>query len=294
MKPILTAIAALCLLIDTPLLAQERVAERPPLDAILTPPQPAEAGEGREPAAERRVEWETDRDSFTPSAKTAGRRRLIVESAYSFIDNRGRKESHSLPELVARYGVTDRIELRLGWNYEVGGAASGVSASSSGEELFGAGLSRESSLNLGLKLGVTEQDRWIPESALILSAFTPTSGEETATQFVGTYVVGWELPNRWKLDSAIRFAADSERGDRFTEWAPSVVLKVPFGEKWDAHVEYFGIATNGKEHDRTVHYFSPGLHYLLTENVEVGFRLGWGLNDQSARFFSNVGFGLRF
>src|SRR5262245_49060578 len=35
---------------------------------------------------------ETDRDSFTPATTTAGRRRLIVESAYSFIDNRDVKE----------------------------------------------------------------------------------------------------------------------------------------------------------------------------------------------------------
>jgi hypothetical protein len=36
------------------------------------------------------------------------------------------------------------------------------------------------------------------------------------------------------------------------------------------------------------------MHYLITPNLEVGLRLGWGLNEQSAAFFTNVGFGWRF
>jgi hypothetical protein len=32
----------------------------------------------------------------------------------------------------------------------------------------------------------------------------------------------------------------------------------------------------------------------ITPDLEVGVRVGWGLNDQSARFFVNAGVGLRF
>jgi Putative MetA-pathway of phenol degradation len=294
MKRLLHTIAGSVCFLGGRLLAQEPPTNPQPLDAILTAPQLAETSETTAPEAERRSEWETDRDSFTPSTKTAARGTLILESAYSFEDNRRLPETHSFPEFLARYGITDRIELRIGWNYEVGGGSSSTSSGGSGSELFGAGLERESNLNLGVKLGITKQDQWIPDSVLILTALTPTSGEETATQFVGSYAVGWELPNRWRLDSGLRFALDSDHGHRFEEWAPSVVLKVPVGEKWDAHIEYFGIFGVDKESDAVIHYISPGLHYLLTENVEVGFRVGWGLNDQSERFFVNTGVGMRF
>ena len=247
--------------------------------------------------ATEKDEIETDRDSFTPATTIVGRRRLIVESAYSFEDNRRVKETHSLPELILRYGLTDRIELRLGWNYEVGGAGSATTGAdaSEGDTLLGGGsLLRESTLSYGVKFRVTDQDRWIPQSAVILQAFTPTSGEDTATQFVSTAVAGWTLPNRWKFDTALRYGLDSEEGTRFNQWAPSAVLKVPLGEKFAAHAEYFGIYTTGKEANATKHFFSPGLHYLVSPDLEVGFRLGWGLNDQSARFFSNVGVGWRY
>ena len=41
-------------------------------------------------------------------------------------------------------------------------------------------------------------------------------------------------------------------------------------------------------------FFSPGTHYLLTPNLELGVRIGWGITDDAPRFFSNVGIGWRF
>lgn len=248
-------------------------------------------------------EFETDRDSFTPAPSTAGRRRLVVESAYTFIDNRGLKETHSLPELLLRYGLTDRVELRLGWNYEVGGAGgevvevAGFGEADQAADGLGSRLVREYVLTYGFKLGVTEQAGWVPQTAVIVQGITPTGGSfgaSPATQLVAAGVAGWVFPNRWRFDAAFRYGTASEGGDRFDLWAPSAVLKVPVGERCAAHAEYFGIAATGSAENATQHYFSPGLHYLVTPDLEVGFRLGWGLNDQSARFFSNVGVGLRF
>lgn len=249
-----------------------------------------------EPGSER-DEIETDRDSFTPASTLVGRRRLVAESAYSFVDNRGIKETHSFPELLIRYGITDRFEARLGWNYEVGGVGNATTGADAGDEdpnRSRTSLIRERSIAYGFKVAITEQDRWRPRTAAILQGFTPTGGPDTATQMILTGIAGWEFANRWKFDTAFRYGTESEEGDRFNQWAPSAVVKVPIGEKWAAHAEYFGIFTTGSERNVTKHFFSPGLHYLVTPDFEVGFRVGWGLNDQSARFFSNIGIGARF
>jgi hypothetical protein len=262
---------------------------------ILTGESAAEPGREAE-----RSEIETDRDSFTPATTLADRGRLIVESAYSFVDNRRVKETHSFPELVLRYGLTERIELRFGWNYEVGGAGNETSgAGVSDEGLFARNgqLDREYTLSYGAKVLVTSQRDWVPGSAVIVQGFTPTGGSagtSTATTFFATYVAGWELPNRWKLDAAFRYGFDSDEGKRFNDWAPSVVLKVPIGDRWAVHAEYFGLFSTGRDENVSKHFFSPGVHYLVTPDLEVGVRVGWGLNDQSARFFSNVGVGLRY
>ncbi|MDZ4657418.1 MAG: transporter [Bythopirellula sp.] len=236
---------------------------------------------------------ETDRDSFTPATTTAGAGRLILEAGYSFIDNRGVPETHSFPELIARYGVCDWLELRFGTNYEVGGESNAISGGGSGD-FESAEIESEAKVAYGFKAALTEQEGWLPRSAGIVQGNTPTSGAESETHLVATYVWGWLLAEGWVRDSAIRYGDSLAEEDRFDHWAPSTVLKVEVAEQWNAHLEYFGIFTDGREPELSRSYLSPGLHYLVTPNMEVGVRVGWGLGSDAANFFSNVGMGLRF
>jgi hypothetical protein len=237
---------------------------------------------------------ETDRDSFTPSTTLVGFGRALAESSYSFIDNRDTADSHSFPELLIRYGITRNIELRLGWNYEVGGGGAVSGSDAGGEEEPLAGVVEEAQLTYGVKASLTAQRGWIPQSAVILQALTPTAGPDVGTDVTLGYVYGWKLSNDWQLDSSMRYGAALEEGDHFNQWAPSVVLKVPFGERWNVHGEYFGIFTQNRADDRNDQYFSPGIHYLVSPDCEIGIRVGWGLNHDAASFFSNVGLGVRF
>jgi hypothetical protein len=238
---------------------------------------------------------ETDRDSFTPATVTAGAGRLIVESGYSFIDNRNVPETHSFPELIARYGVNDWFELRIGSNYEVGGASNSISGGGGGDDDFAsAEIETEAKVIYGLKAALSDQDGWMPRSVVIAQAATPTSGVETATHFVGTYAWGWELDENWLWDSAIRYGDGKAADDAFDRWAPSTVLKCNVAEQWNAHLEYFGVFTDGRGDELNQSYVSPGLHYLVTSDIEVGVRVGWGLGGDAANFFSNVGVGLRY
>jgi hypothetical protein len=239
-------------------------------------------------------EIETDRDSFTPSTKVAGVGTWIVESSYSYIDNRQVFDTHSLPELLLRRGINDWMELRFGYNYEVGGAGNPISGNIPSDLEEEPELEEEARLLYGTKIYTTSQSGWMPESSILLTGYTPTLGKETATTFAAAYVFGWTLPRGMIWDSGMRFATSKFEEDEFGVWSPSTVLKMPIGEKWRAHVEYFGVFTQGRERESTQHYFSPGAHYLLTKNLEVGLRVGWGLNDQSPGFFSNIGVGWQF
>lgn len=268
----------------------------------LLAPEVVFRGEARsEPGQDNAVgneenDFETDRDSFTPATSTVRPGRVMVESAWSFVDNRRVPETHSLPELVLRYGATDWLELRFGTNYEVGGESAAVTGSDFGDEPDDptGKIVRATTVSYGCKLFLTEQQGWLPQSSLILMGNTPASGPETASDVVCTYAWGWTFDNGWKWDSAIRYGTGSAESDQFNRWAPSTVLKVPVGERWDLHAEYFGLFTQGRAVDTQVQYFSPGAAYMLTENLEVGVRLGWGLTDESSRFFTNVGLGWQF
>lgn len=256
--------------------------------------QEPELGEAREEGNPFAEHIETDRDSFTPSTRTVEARRWVFESSYSFIDNRDTAETHSLPELLLRYGISEWLELRLGGNYEVGGEGTDVSGGSAKEQFEGGGIVRETQVLYGLKARLTEQHGWLPESSVIVQGHTPMSGPDPATAFTLGYVVGWELSDEWKIDSAIRYGADKEKEDRFETWSPSIVLRKTLAERWNVHAEYFGHFSQDRADNFSKHFFSPGVHYLITLDIELGVRLGWGLNDEAARFFSNVGIGWRF
>lgn len=254
-----------------------------------------EGGEFLSEAEEEESEIETDRDSFTPATSTVAWGRTVFESAYSFIDNPEAAETHSFPEVLVRHGLTERLELRLGWNYEIGGAGNPISGNTSGAEFHGEEELEESSrLLYGAKWKMTDQLGYRPDSAVILQGFTPTFGESNLTQMSATHVFGWQLPNEWVWDFSNRFGTSGEAEDHFNTWSTSSVVKIPIGERWKAHAEYFGIFSDGREIESVQHYFSPGVHYLIHEDLEIGIRVGWGMNDQSADFFSNVGFGWQF
>lgn len=254
----------------------------------------ARGGAGEVESSEETPELETDRDAFTPATSTVGRRIAVVETSYSFIDNRTVKDTHSLPELLVRRGITENIELRLGWNYEVGGTGDVVSGNEGGEGSATGALERESQVLYGLKVGLTEQNGWTPRSAVIVQGYTPTSGLAPATDWVGAYAFGWELPNRMRLDAAMRYGSEHAEHDALNHWTPSVVLRAPLTERWQVHAEYFGIYSQGAASDFSRAFFSSGTHYLLTPNLELGARVGWGLTDDAPNFFTNVGIGWRF
>ncbi len=261
---------------------------------IFEPLEPAwlfSEGESAEESEEGHLE--TDRDSFTPATSTVSKGRTIFESAYSYSKTRDGADAHSLPEIVTRIGISERVELRLGWNYEIEGGGS-VSHGHGGGFRGEAGTEEESQTLYGIKVALTSQDGWRPGSSCIIQGRTPTSGPETATDLQLGYVFGWEIEEVWQLDSSLRYSATNEEDDDFNQWAPSVVVKYQASDRWNIHGEYFGIFSDGRGVEMQPQYFSPGVHYLISEDIEIGVRTGWGLNDDSADFFANVGFGLRF
>ena len=235
---------------------------------------------------------ETDRDSFTFATSTVGFGRSVLESSYSFIDNRRGPEAHSFPETVLRGGISDRVELRLGWNYEAGGATSAVSGVDFGNEDFF--IQRSSEMLYGAKIATSKQSGWRPVSALLIEGYTPTSGPANFSRVVVGEAFGWTFSNKWQWSSAVRYGTANDQGDNFNQWAPSTVLNVPLGERLNIHAEYFGVMSAGKAAPQSQQYFSTGGHVHFSKDIELGLRVGFGLNAQTPAFFSNAGIGYRF
>jgi hypothetical protein len=236
----------------------------------------------------------TDRDAFTPSTLTVPEGTRLTEGSYVYIDNLDSPPTNSYPELLLRVPVADWLEVRFGANYCDNGGGYIVTNAEGGEGRDDGTLFYESSVLYGFKAIATRQDGLLPQSCVIVEAFTPTYGDFSSTIPVATYALGWKTDADWRLDAAIRYVYAESRTGWFDKWAPSIVLRVPATERWEVHMEYFSSFTVGLPDEKTSPFVSPGTHYMLTDNLEVGIRIGWGLTRDAAAFFSDAGFGWRF
>jgi hypothetical protein len=236
----------------------------------------------------------TDRDAFTPSTHTVAAGVLLHEASYVYIDNLRGLPTNNYPEWLLRIGATDWLEWRFGVNYGVGSQGNVVTSVEVGEGTLHGGTLYETSILYGLKVNVTTQQGWRPESCFILEATTPAYGDVFGTSPVATGVAGWKLDNGCRLDAALRYAYAEGLVDWFSRWTPSVVLRMPVTDRWELHAEWFGNYTAGLVDNTSRPFFSPGTHYMLTKNMEIGVRVGWGLGGGGAPFFSDAGLGWRW
>jgi hypothetical protein len=68
---------------------------------------------------EKEEPLESDRPDFTECSSTVGYQRLQIEGGYTYthaIAGDPTHDAHDLPELLLRYGVAERLELRLAWD----------------------------------------------------------------------------------------------------------------------------------------------------------------------------------
>lgn len=253
------------------------------------------AGHRRDPFAER---IETERHDFTQSTKTVGYHVAQIEAGYSYFYNDSNQEierSHTTPELLLRVGLSDDIEFRVRWNYS-------WRFIDEGENLAGA-----EDLRWGIKLGVTDQECLIPESALEIRFTAPTGGTAWSTERVEfglDYIYEWELNEGWDLYGStgmstggladFSYLSEDPDTERFITWQQSVALGVDLTERATMYAEWFGVFSHGLESELRTSTFNMGLDYYITDDFIVDFRVGVGLNDDTDDLFTGFGGGYRF
>lgn len=242
---------------------------------------------------------ETERHDFTQSARVVGRGvgQLEYGFLYLYKEDAGEEENTFLtPELLIRYGLTERLEIRSRWNY----GWKDFNEADDADGLLDAVLS--------LKYQVTEPCNLCPESALELRLSAPLGGDDVSTgrwEPGIDYIYGWKLGHYFTLTGStgansnglgdIAFVgANFDPSDRFIAWTQSAALGAKLTRRMTGYFEWFGIYTDGREEETTSNFLNGGVDYLLNKNVVIDFRLGWGLNDQSDDVFAGVGGGLRF
>jgi hypothetical protein len=239
---------------------------------------------------------ETDASSFTFAVRTAEKNRVIFESGFTNIKIGKETAKQSFPESLFRYGLTDRLELRFGYNYETTPTNRDAIE---GDIAGNFGINAQQQIYYGFKYQVSRQRKenpWQPNSAFVFQFHTPIASEQTHTQIRLGYAFGWTLPNGWNVDAGFRYGTDRELGYDYTLWAPSTALKIPLGrrQRWYTQLEYFGIVSEFRPKNFSKQFVDTGLHYFITPNWEIGASVSFGINEQTRGTMINAGTGIQF
>ncbi len=248
---------------------------------------------------------ETDRPDFTEASSVVGAGRVQWEMGYTFIrdDSQGiRVETHSAPEILCRIGISENVELRVVWNYLF-----------EREDDFGdvSRIDGAEDLRLGTKIALTEQHDWFPETAVLLQLSVPTGAQAFTNRdvaFAVSLLYGWDLPCDFSVGGSTIYANPAEHAtialapiapfdsfDRHNLFAQSVTVGIPLvGDWWRMYIEYFGIFTEGRESDLPQNYVDGGFTWLLTNDLQLDWRAGVGLNDSADDFFTGAGIAFRY
>ena len=245
---------------------------------------------------------ETDRHDFTQSSRTVGRGVLQIEAGYTFFYRDYREEvekSHTLPETVFRYGITDDIEFRVRANY--------VWQFRDGEEDTGDPEGAED-IRWGFKFQLTDACGKVPESALRVISTLPSGGEAFSTDRMELgidYVYAWEIADGVELAGSTGFATNGageyslggqleEETQNFVAIAQSAALGFELSEQSELYLEWYTLWTNGLSDELVLTFINIGIDYRLTDDLVIDFRIGKGLSAEADDLFVGAGGGIRF
>jgi hypothetical protein len=220
------------------------------------------------------------------------RGRTQLEGGYTFIRETAggtRIDQHAVPDLLLRYGLTDRLELRLGWpGYVSTGEAAPEYADSSGDVLRP---------NVGFMLDLWGQRGIQPQTALLASVPITLEGNPFALdslQPLTQLLYRWWLGQRMGIGGSTGMALFDVAGDHFVQLQQTVSLDYLLTPRLGTFLEWQMLVDHGSLDDGAQHMLGGGLSYLLTDRWQLTWRSAFQLNERAPDFLTDLRFAYRF
>jgi hypothetical protein len=229
----------------------------------------------------------TDRPDFTESSSAVGAGVLQLESGITYADYRDGTDVTTVGEILARWGVLDKLELRF--LLPTYARESGQGNTASGFLSTGVGLKYELAEGKGTGfLGGME-------AALIAATSIPTGTADFASsdwQPSAVFCASWELVPTVGIGANLGVARPADDGTRFTSLWASAALGVGLT---DATSMFFELFAFNREEDRgpSTVTFQTGLVYLFNSDLQADLRVARRLSHQGIDFLVGAGISWR-
>ena len=232
----------------------------------------------------------TDRPTNSASPELVPAHALQLELGYVFTrldTDSGRTDTRQLPDLLARFGISDRVEARLvatGWTFE---------NSSTGRE------TGFMDIGLGVKIGLADERGRRPQMALLADVSLPVG----AVGFTSDYVIpkvlflaAHGLTDRLALTYNLGPSFVTTKDEGGTRTNVTLHYAVALSEALGGRVSLFGELYGALAFSTDIpdsHTFQAGATVLLTSTLQVDVRGGVGIVDSVPDWLFGAGLAVR-
>lgn len=230
----------------------------------------------------------TDRPDQTESSVLIPKGFLQVETGAFFeeIEKDGIKDkSTTFNTTLLRYGLLDNLEFRLGFSFtEIKRELN--------DNIFDDNASGFSPLALGVKIGVTEEQGYLPEIAFLSHVYLPfLASQDFKTENTGIdfrFSFAHSLSKKSSLGYNLGMAWD---GDITTaNYVYTIAYGYSVSDKVGTFLEIYG---DLPEDSYFQHFWDAGFTYLIDDNLQLDISGGTGITRNIQEIYLSAGISFR-
>ena len=184
----------------------------------------------------------------------------------------------NVPTVLLRFGVVDRLELRL---------TSGLFTNRIET------AARWSPVSVGTKIAITEQRGWLPKTSLEIGFTLPHTGSPSAqsrfTQPSITLLTDHTVTS-W-LGITTNLGANWENDSPETIYRYGVSFNFGLSDRLGAFTEFYG---DLPEASASSHLFNGGFTFLISNNLQLDLAAGTALTENAPDFYVGGGISVRW
>lgn len=228
----------------------------------------------------------TDRPDQTESPAVVPKNFLQIETGFLYSESKENgitEKEWVYNSSLFRYGLLENLELRLALEIL------------SQERFWNPGnktsFSGTGPLNIGFKIGVTEEKGILPKIGFLGGVFLPfTASDEFKPENTGgDFRLAFSHTLSERLDFSYNLGISWDGEAPHAIYIYSAALGYALSEKISAFVEIFGDLPEGNEAE---HFFDTGITYLISDQLQIDLAGGTGLNT-AKYFFIGAGVSIR-
>jgi len=223
----------------------------------------------------------TDRPGQTDAVHTMGKGYFQVESGFFYGTDEvaGNKITASTtPNLMIKYGVIDRIEIKLFLDVLI------TKLETSGSEIKESGLAP---IRLATKVFLIEGEGWIPAASLTGILSLPNTGDNAFQHNDLNPSIRLQMENSIIDNLSLNYSIGGDWFDNSnSQGVYTIVFGSSFSDKLGGWAELYGTFSNDASDTFATDF---GIAYLLSDYLQFDTSLGIGLNDAATDFFFNLG-----